>query len=143
MIFENRKSVEIVGKRLSPLLVPFSYNHFVIVRHRGGPFPLSGPTATPLSSFSHARISKKEISRFGRRLRRLSAALVYVRLPRCYAHKYTHAFTFMNARVHIFVRLCSYSQHPGFLFGTAHRRRKRTRKKRTKIWIKGRPSETP
>lgn len=38
----------------------------------------------------------------------------------------------MNARVYIFVRLCSYSQHPGFLFGTAHRRRKRTGKKRTK-----------
>lgn len=114
MIFKNRKSVETVGKRLSPLLVPFSYNHFVIVRHRGGPLPLSGPTATPLSSFSHARISKKEISR----LRRLSAALVYVRLPRCYAHKYTRACTFMNARVHIFIRLCSYSQHSGFLFGT-------------------------
>lgn len=64
------------------------------MRRRGGPFPLSALTATLLSSFSHVRISKKEISRFGRRLRRLSAAPVYV----------SYRAMLTNTRVHIHER---------------------------------------
>lgn len=98
--FRKRKSVETIGERLSPLLVLFSYNHSVIVRHRGGPFRLSDSTAALLSSFSHARISKKEISRFGRHLRRLNPASVYVRLSRDCAHTYARVRIHERARPH-------------------------------------------
>lgn len=106
------KRTETVGKILSLLRVPSSHNRFIIVLRTEEVLSLYQTLWPPalLSPFSRPGFPKKEILRFVRALQ-----TIYVRLTRLHSQTYTRAY--------FRIKVCSYSQHPGFLFGVAHEER--------------------